>query len=128
METIEGVKIDVKSDEMKTALTDRATHHKQRAAMYREQADTLRAQIGATVEKIKQEVDDEDDAASKIGAAYGSSYRTEENPLTILQNKARKHRERHAFFSFMAEHVIAGATYRLKEEDLARLELLSRHL
>jgi hypothetical protein len=37
------------------------------------------------------------------------------------------HREKAAFFSFLAEHLIPGETYRLTEDDLARLEFVSRY-
>jgi hypothetical protein len=60
-----------------------------------------------------------------------ASFHTEKmsnDPATSLRISAQNHRNRAGFFTFLADHLIADATYRLEESDLVRLELASRHL
>jgi hypothetical protein len=50
------------------------------------------------------------------------------DPVGSLQESANRHGEREAFLTFMAEHIVPDETYRLTEQDLIRLEIVSRYL
>jgi hypothetical protein len=131
VELIEGVKIDVKSDEMKDVLAKRAEYHKTRASWYESQLKSLREAQGAIAAKIVEDAGDEEDEemAANLSNAYGkgSNFRGD-SPIDQLASKVKAHRARQAYFRFMSEHVIPGKTYRLKEDDLTRLELLSQYM
>lgn len=98
---IEGTQLDFKSSEIKNHLLERVRHHKEREDFYLTQ-----------VKKVRK--------AGTERAAYGT------DPLSALENKAESHRDRHELFAIMAQHIVPNEVYRLKEEDLGRIELLSR--
>ena len=128
---VEGVKIDVKADEMKAVLGKRAEYHQKRAEWYEAQLKSLREAQGAIAAKIVADAGDEEDEemAANLSNAYskGSNFRGE-SPIDQLASKVKTHRARQAYFRFMSEHVIPNTTYRLKEDDLTRLELLSQYM
>ena len=104
MATIEGLRIDVKAAEMKKLLLARLEYHRKRKTHYEQQAKKL-AQIDAALAK-------EAETFSKTSNA---------SPAETMQAAIKKHYDQAIYYKFMAEHVIAGATYRLSENDLFRL-------
>lgn len=100
---IEGIKFDLSRDELHKHLTERADHHRAKAHYYEQQVKGLLEQ-GA-----------EDSTATN-------------NPVYSLRQSQKSHAERVGFFVFIADHLIPGATYRLAEHDLTRLELLGKYL
>lgn len=106
---IEGLNFDMKPDELRSHFQERAKHHADREAFYRQQAAALEAQVGDQPE---------------TGLP---SYSGHQNPQESLKQSAAQHAHRRVFFQFLADHVIEE-TYRLTESDLTRLELLDRYL
>lgn len=100
---IEGIKFDLSRDELHKHLGERADHHRAKAHYYEQQVASL----------------------IKNGAEQSTATN---NPVYSLQQSQKSHSERCAFFVFIADHLIPGATYRLSESDLTRLELLGKYL
>lgn len=96
---IEGLRIDVSSEEMKKILKDRVSYHSEKAEMYGSQVKALEGE--PTVDMTA-------------------------DPKKALRDRLRHHQRKWEFFNFLAEHVIPNETYRLSEIDLTRLEILSR--
>jgi len=99
---IEGLKIELPSNEIRVHLEVKARAHREKQATYEKQVEELKA-IG--VGKQAQTMD----------------------PLSTLQNSAASHAKRAEFFEFMAKRIIPNETYRLQEHDLERLEWFSRY-
>lgn len=100
---IEGIKIDVSSDELRDHLQARANYHDDKQAFYSTQAQSLK------------------DGGIRSEAAVSN------DPVNSLEQSARSHGEREAFFRFLAEHLVDDETYRLSEQDLTRIEIVSRY-
>ena len=99
---IDGIKIDVKSDELRAHIQMRAIHHDNKAKWYNDQIRGLKS--GGIAES-------------------GNS----NDPVGSLQNSMRNHQEKFALFQFMADHIVPDEVYRLAESDLSRLEFVSRY-
>lgn len=99
---IDGLKIHVSSEEIRGHLEKRAGYHRDKASFYAKQASQLRE--------------------GGVGTTGHSN-----DPVGSLQSSQRSHEEKSAFFAFMAEHVIPNDTYQLSENDLTRLEFVSRY-
>ena len=99
---IDGLRIEVKSDELVAIMRGLHTHHVAKAKWYREQADNLRA------------------------GGHGVTGHSND-PTGSLENSAKGHDDKARMFQFMAEHVIGGETYRLEHSDLRMLEIVSGH-
>lgn len=99
---IEGLKIEIGSAELGEHITTRASFHEGKAKFYTEQVTNLKA--GGIREQAMSN-----------------------DPVSSLEASAKQHRERGAFFRFMAEHLIPDETYQLDESDLGRLEIVSRY-
>ena len=97
---IEGIKIDIESEELKTHLLDKVKFHQDKTVHYETQVSAL--------EKDKADL------------AGGSN-----NPVSSLQESAKKHKAVGEFFQFMADHIVPNETYRLQADDLRRLEIVS---
>src|ERR1700704_3567383 len=100
---IDGLKIELKSDELKTTIQSRADHHKAKVKFYEEQVVALQEQ-GVSQAHITND------------------------PITGLKNSAQEHRKQYAFFSFVADHIIPNEIYRIDEYGLTRLELTAKYL
>lgn len=69
-----------------------------------------------------------DEAAQGGGTVTQNSVTGGADPVvTALEGRLRSHKERFTLFAFMEEHVIPNETYRLTENDLTRLEIVSRY-
>lgn len=101
---IEGIKIDVTTKEMHDHIIKRAHVHSDKAARYERDVTALR----------NAGVEDEPRATSV-------------DPIRQLDHKVREHRDKAAFFFFMAEHLVEGEIYRLSESDLSRLEIAAMY-
>jgi hypothetical protein len=101
---IEGLHIDVTSVELKEHIADRAAHHKKRAEWYAQQAQQLETGHLRTADMDR----------------HSRSY----DPLDGLLAKRNEHVSKAAYFQFICDHLVPNETYRLKEDDLARLEVL----
>lgn len=99
---IEGLKIEIESTELRDHLDGRAAHHESKMRFYDEQVRNLKA--------------------GGVGAVQMTN-----DPVHSLENSAKQHRDRAAFFRFVSDHLIQNETYRLDESDLGRLEIASRY-
>lgn len=100
---IQGLQIEISSAELGEHLRQRAEYHKERAGWYGGQVDGLRSG-GLRPEGVTND------------------------PISSLERSMKEHKERAAFFLFMAEHLIPGETYRMTEVDFGRLELIARYI
>ena len=99
---IEGLRFDVTSEELKVHLEKKLRHHRERVAFYKDKAQALQA-----------------------GGAEPAGY-TGGDPVQSLREKAAQHQNRVELFDFLRGHLIPGETYRLEENDLLKLEIISR--
>ena len=102
MHLIEGLKITVSADELRSHLQNKAEFHAEKAAFYGEQVAALRKEV----------------------LPSGQS----NDPVSSLQGSERQHRAKWAYFSFLASHVIPGEEYLLSERDLEAVEIFQRYL
>jgi len=98
---IEGLKIDVKSQELSLHLSDRAEFHAVKEHFYDEQVVKLQ----------------ENDASMATAGKFSN------DPVSSLRESAFRHKKKKKFFTFLAEHIVPDTTYRLEDHDLSRLEL-----
>ena len=98
---IEGLQIDISSEELKVHLAERAKYHRERAEWYNAQATSLRDGLRIT--------------------------HVTNDPVISLEDSTKRHQDNSAYFSFMAEHIIEDEIYRLPQDDLGRIELASRY-
>lgn len=101
---IEGLRIEISSAEVQEHLGERADYHQGRRRFYERQVASLRE--------------------GGLRADQAVSH----DPVSALQESAKRHGEREAFLRFMAEHIVPDETYRLSEQDLMRIEIVSRYL
>lgn len=101
---INGLHIDVSSDELKTLLLGRLKYHTDKVGFYEQQLVAMRKIDAALTEE-----------ARSVGKGSTSS------PADSLDQAVKKHQNQCVYYKFMSEHVIQGATYRLDENALQRL-------
>ena len=98
---IEGVKLNISSDELKKKILERVEYHRQKFEFYSKKVEEL--------EPVKGEME------------------SSSNAFTDLKNKADNHQARMEFFQFLADHIIPKEIYRLQTQDLTNLEFISRY-
>jgi len=99
---IEGFKLDFTSQDLKDHLNQRRDFHGEKELSYRKQAEGV--------------------ASIKGGDFQGQTV----DPQHALEQRANDHRSKHDFFSLMAAHIVPDEIYRLTQNDLVLLELISR--
>ena len=100
---ITGLKLDFTVDELKAQLDERITYHQNKANWYREKVVGLR-DGGIRPEAVTND------------------------PVSSLEHSGLNHQQKADFFDVIRLHLVPGETYRLDENDLARLEFISRYL
>lgn len=100
---VEGLQVDVKSEELVKILTERLEHHQKKADTYTSKA----SELGAQIKLIEEDME--------VGKVSGGT------PVEQLQRKAREHQEHVTWYEFMLKHVIVNDVYRLGQRDLQRL-------
>lgn len=116
---IEGFKLKITSEELKSHCTERAAYHRNRAKTKEEQIPKLRE----AMEAIKSNRNSQELAQmTKFGNL--SSYHTED-PVGDLEKDVTEHVNKSLVFEFFASHLF-GEDYTLTESDLQRLEILKR--
>src|SRR5262245_7646606 len=106
---IEGLHVDVTSDELKKLLVGRLKYHEEKIALYTQQREKL-----VEAEKLLAEE-----------AAQMSKFSGSRTPLDSVEESLKQHRRQVIYYKFMAEHVVLNETYRLHENDLSRLGISS---
>lgn len=104
---IEGLKLDVRAEELVARLDERVAVHQAKADAYSAQLRRLGA-IGP---------DPEDDDVMADLRGNGS-------PRHSLERKHQQHSERIALLTFLRDHLVPGEVYRLSQEDLRFAEFL----
>lgn len=99
---IQGLQVDVQSDELKKIIKSRIDYHTERAALYESKAEEIRKSLEGVEEKT-------------IGKVSGGT------PTQNLEDKAREHKDKLVHFQFMLDHVILNDVYRLSQQDLQLL-------
>ena len=105
---IEGLKLDVKAEELIQRPEERIAHHRSKAESYGLQLEKLG--------EIQPIVEEEEDVLSLT--------RGRESPRITLERKVKEHSDRAAILKFLRDHVVPGEVYRLSEHDLRLAEIL----
>lgn len=105
---IEGLKLQISSDELKKISAARAEYHAKKSDWFKSKA-----------KEIQPELDNFADEAANLG-----KYSNQGNVVENLATKSKHHEDKATLFRFMAEHVIPNETYSLSNEDLVRLEVI----
>ncbi len=100
---IKGIEIEISAADLQKHLSERANYHAGKEEFYKGQVASL--QKGMT-----------------------ENQNVSNDPISSLKRSAESHGNKRAFFQFIADHIITGETYRLNEEDLARMEVYSKYL
>lgn len=108
---IQGLKLTMTSDELKTTMLNRIKYHQ-------EKADWLSKEIKRLEPEMAKFADD----AQQMGKA-GTSNRMN-NAVDNFRSEYSRHEDRVTLFKFMSDHVIPSETYILDENDLRKLEVL----
>lgn len=92
---VEGLCVDVPHGEVKKLLVERAKYHEQRAQLFSMQLDELASREKTVTDRM-----------------------THEHQRIRAEHERAVHVASGEFHKFAAEHVIAGAVYRLSPQDL----------
>ena len=103
MNRIEGLKFEISYTELRSHIQSRGEYHKEQAKFYHTQAGSLREGGLQQIQFVSND------------------------PVSSLENSEKTHMERAAFFFFMAEHLVPDSVYILSEQDLTRIELISKY-
>jgi len=104
---IEGLHVDLKSEELKKLLIEKAELHEDRVSKYE-----------AGITTVGKAIDDIVEAAN-----LSSSYNPPADPIGQLKQKIAHHRKCASLFRFLADHVALNETFRLSTADLTKLEI-----
>ncbi len=105
---INGLFVDVKSDELKEMLLGRLKYHQDKVALYKDQVKTMKS----VDEKLKAD-------REHIGKTSTQS------PIESLETAVQKHENQVVYYKFMYDHIVPSEVYRLAESDLQRLGVMS---
>ena len=97
---IEGIKIQLKTEELQHHLSDKVKYHMDKNIFYEDQVETLKSG-GVKSEAVTND------------------------PVSSLEQSAKKHKGKAEYFQFIVDHLIANETYQLSETDLTKLEIIS---
>ena len=94
---IEGLKVTVKGDELRTLCLKRASHHQERSAVYSQQVDSMRA---SNIEGMPH---------------------TNGDPVSALNSKKQQHESEAEELIFIADHLKLMEEYLLDSAALQKL-------
>lgn len=100
---IDGIKVQLKSADLKQHLENRAAHHETRAGHYQKEA--------------KRFVDEE-------VPAEGLKSSNARNMADQMAQSAKTHQSKAFYYAFLAKNLLAGEVYLLTPHDLTHLELV----
>ena len=99
---MDGLKIQIKSDELHDLLEARVTYHVAKAESYAQ-------------------------SSAQVGEAQGDEALTmSNNPRQSLAQSEKSHRNRAKYFQFVADHLVPNITYQLDQDDLIKIEVMDR--
>lgn len=97
---IQGLQIELSSDEIRQHLKNRVSYHSDKAEWYEGQIDSL-------------------------SAGLREQPNISNDPVSSLRRSLSEHQNKAAFFAVLRDHIIPDETYRLSEHDLGRLEFIA---
>lgn len=101
---IEGIKIVVKSEELKKMFQDKVRVHQGKLDFYKKQLETMVAANETQDNNIQNSYD----------------------PGSNFKGKIAEHTNKLVYYKFMMEHIIPNEEYLLSETDLLKLEVVER--
>ena len=101
---IEGLKIQVTTDELREHVNQRTAFHREKAEWYQSQIEALQT------------------------GGLQSDLRMSGDPVQTLKAHQETHRNKRSYFGFLSDHLVPDEVYILTERDLADLEIYSRYL
>jgi len=101
MQVIQGVKVQIKTEELNKHLNERVVFHRGKAVAYGDKAEEL----------LKMAPDEERHGKGSSG------------PVSELQRTHEHHRRRAIYFDFLSNHLVPDAVYELSETDMTNLEI-----
>lgn len=104
---IEGLVVEVKTDDLREHLRVRLAHHTSRAEFYAKQEKEFR--------------ENAEDAHIRMGQ------NTHIQTHNALKESKVRHEKSAQFFKFWVEHIILDETYRFGIDDLRTLEFIDSH-
>lgn len=102
---IEGLKIEVKSAELKEHLQGRAKFHDEKSKFYSQQLVEFK------------------EANKNLPEELQTNNVSNRGPLMAMEGRVSTHKKTADLFKFLADHVIADEVYHLTEHDLQRIEI-----
>ena len=106
LNVIQGIRLQVTGGELAVRLEQRIRWHRDRN--------------DALIGQMKKLAEVEHEAANELANTPGRY----ESPRIALEKKVREHQERASFLSFLRDHIVKDATYRLDSMDLRMTEIL----
>lgn len=113
---VKGLRIKVSSNELKTALLEKAAYHGTR----RDEKQVQLPQLKSILEKVRSGA-----AVSQAQLAKNSTYGFNEDAVERLETDIANHNNKAIAFTYLAEHLYDD-DYDLDESDLVRLDILKR--
>lgn len=107
---INGLQVDVQSEELKKIIKSRVDYHLAKVAAYEQQAERLKTSIKDVEEDVE------------YGKVSGGT-----DMVSSMAKQAKEHKDKAIHFQFMLDHVILNDTYRLGQQDLALLGIAGRN-
>ena len=111
--SIQGLKLQMNSEELSTTLSARIEYHGKRVEWLAKKI----AELEPDVEQFKNDaVNQGKFSNSRVGSAVDN-----------LSQQRDHHQDRVTLFKFMVAHVIPNETFILDENDLRKLEVIGQH-
>lgn len=105
---IEGLKIDVSTDELRKHLKERASEHGNKFHDYRHKLKAHREEVDALPD--------------------GFANSTQQSLGQQLKSAMDRHQDKEAYFNFVMEHLVDNEIYRLADSDLQKLEVIKGNM
>lgn len=116
---IKGLIYHYTTEQLATAMRDRAKHHEDRAA----QKESALPELRKAVDTVKASV--EAQAVAQMTKMNTNSYQFDASgQVEGLEADIKDHRNKALVFRTLADHLVTNATYELTEGDLRRLEIV----
>lgn len=106
LDVIHGIRLQVTGGELAVRLEQRIRWHRDRN--------------DALIGQMKKLAEVEHETANELANTLGRY----ESPRIALEKRVREHQERASFLSFLRDHIVKDATYRLDAIDLRMTEIL----
>lgn len=109
---IEGVKVQLSTEKLKTLLELRIKYHKEKSEFCIQKVKELEPQMAEFALDAERQ---------------GKFSNANTDPVIGFRSQGKHHADKATYFRFMAENLIPSETYILSEHDLERLEVLKSY-